>query len=57
MKWSEDKISRLRELATTGKSNREIADALGAGINEVYAKRSQLGITIDKIKAAQAPKP
>lgn len=54
MKWSEEKVKQLRDLAFAGKSNKEIARALGVEINEVYAERSQLGITIDKVKATQA---
>lgn len=61
MKWSEEKVKQLHDLAFASKSNKEIANQLGIGINEVYAKRSQLGITIPKVKAAQAgvtsPKP
>lgn len=53
MKWSEEKVQQLHDLAFSGKSNKEIARQLGVGINEVYAKRSKLGLTIDKVKAAQ----
>lgn len=51
MKWSDKQISQLRELAFAEKSNSEIAKALNIDINEVYAKRSQLGITIPKVRA------
>lgn len=57
MKWSEEKVKRLHDLAFAGKSNAEIAKALGVGINEVYAKRSQLSITIPKVKATRAENP
>ena len=54
MKWSEEKVELLKSLAFAGATNSEIARQLNAGISDVYAKRSQLGITIDKVKAAQA---
>lgn len=54
MKWSEEKVRQLHDLAFAGKSNKEIAEVLDVSINDVYAKRSQLGITIPKVKAAQA---
>ena len=54
MKWSEEKVQQLRTLAFAGKGNKEIARQLGVGINDVYAERSHLGITIDKVKASQA---
>jgi hypothetical protein len=54
MKWSEEKVNQLKNLAYSGKSNVEISKELGVPISEVYAKRSHLGITIDKVKAAQA---
>ena len=53
MKWSEEKVQQLHDLAFSGKSNKEIARQLGVGINDVYAERSKLGITIDKVKAAR----
>ncbi len=54
MKWSEEKVELLKSLAFAGATNSEIARQLNAGISDVYAKRSQLGITIDKIRVAQA---
>lgn len=53
MKWSDEQTSKLRELAFAEKSNVEIAKALNIDINEIYEKRSQLGITIPKVKAAK----
>ena len=50
MKWSEQNILKLRELCRAGKTNLEIADILHCRLSEVYAKRSQLGITIAKSK-------
>lgn len=52
MKWSESQVVKLRELCYQGKSNREIATSLGCDVKDVYAKRSQLGLTIDKCKGA-----
>ena len=54
MKWSEEKVGQLKTLAQAGASNKEIATQLGVSVTHVYAKRSQLGITIDKVKATKA---
>lgn len=54
MKWSEEKVNQLRELAFAGVPNPQIAKQLGIGVSDVYAKRSQLGITVDKVRAAKA---
>lgn len=54
MKWTDGKIQKLRALAFAGKPNSEIARELHVPVTEVYAKRSQLGITIDKVKAVKA---
>lgn len=56
MKWSEEKVELLKSLALAGASNAEIARQLNAGISDVYAKRSQLGITIDKVRAMKSSK-
>lgn len=53
MKWSEEKVQQLHDLAFAGKANKEIAQQLGVSIDEVYTKRSQLGITIPKVKAVK----
>lgn len=53
MKWSESQVSRLRSLCYQGVSNKEIAADIGCSPNDVYAKRSQLGITISKCKGAK----
>jgi len=50
MKWNEQLTSKLRELCKEGKTNAEIADILHCKMTDVYAKRSQLGITIAKCK-------
>lgn len=49
MNWSEEKVGQICDLAFAGKSNSDIAHALCVGSHEVYAKRSQLGITTDKV--------
>ena len=53
MKWSEEKVNQLKELAFAGVPNPQIAKQLGVGVSDVYAKRSQLGITVDKVRAAK----
>lgn len=49
MKWTPEQVTHLRELCMDKVSNKDIAAALGIPVEKVYAKRSQLGITIDKI--------
>lgn len=53
MKWTEEQATRLKELCLEGKSNSEIAIRLDCKVTDVYAKRSQLGITIDKCKGIE----
>ena len=53
MIWSEEMISTLNVLARNGVPNKEIAERLHLPIEKVYAKRSQLGITIDKVALEQ----
>lgn len=56
MKWNDENTAKLKELVFAGKSNKEIAQIMEIKINDVYNKRSQLGITMDKIKdLAPAP--
>ena len=55
MGWSEQLTTKLKELCYEGKSNKEIASILRCGITDVYAKRSQLGITINKCKGIKPP--
>ena len=50
MKWSLQNVEKLKELCCQEKGNKEIAEILRCDVKEVYAKRSQLGITIDKCK-------
>lgn len=56
MKWTEEKVKQLKELAFADVENIEIARKLGTGVSDIYAKRSQLGITKDKVKAVKAAK-
>ena len=56
MLWTAFKIDKLKQLCRVGKGNREIAALLDCKLTEVYAKRSQLGITIAKCKGV-APNP
>ncbi|MDD2401964.1 MAG: hypothetical protein PHD60_07190 [Clostridia bacterium] len=53
MKWTESQTIKLKELCAKGKNNRLIAAELKCDVKDIYAKRSQLGITIDKCKAAK----
>ena len=56
MIWTDFKVDKLKQLCYSGKGNREIAMLLECNLTEVYAKRSQLGITIAKCKGV-APNP
>ena len=53
MKWSETQVAKLEELCFKGVSNNDIAAELNCKVTDVYNKRSQLGITIDKVRAAK----
>ena len=53
MEWSEAKVTELKELCFQGVSNKDIAVSLGCKVTDVYNKRSQMGITIDKVRAAK----
>ncbi len=54
MKWSEEQITELKTLCYEGKmNNAQLAEHFGCFVADIYAKRSQLGITIPKCKAAQ----
>lgn len=55
MKWSNEQVTQLRELCNAKKSNKEIAEKIGCSIKDVYGKRSQLGITIDKLEKEVEP--
>jgi hypothetical protein len=54
VKWNEQLTAKLKELCHEGKTNAEIADIMRYKLTDVYAKRSQLGITIAKCKGVKA---
>lgn len=54
MKWTAELTEKLTEMAFAGEANSTIATTLGISLTDVYAKRSQLGITIDKVKDRKA---
>ena len=54
MKWTAFKIDKLKELCHQGYDNKDIATRLDCSLTDVYAKRSQLGITIAKCKGIEA---
>jgi len=53
VKWNEQLTAKLKELCHEGKTNTEIADIMRCKLTDVYAKRSQLGITIAKCKGIE----
>lgn len=55
MKWSKEQENQLIKLAFEGTSNKEIAEKIGCSLSDVYGKRSQLGITIDKVQEVEPP--
>lgn len=57
MKWTPEQVDKLRELCEKGVPNADIAAAIGCKVTDVHAKRSQMGITRDKIKASQQATP
>lgn len=54
MLWTDHEIETLKQLCLDGLDNRAIAGRLNRKLTEVYAKRSQLGITIAKCKGIEA---
>lgn len=56
MKWNEQLTAKLKKLCYEGKTNAQIADIMRCKLADVYAKRSQLGITIAKCRG-MAPNP
>ncbi|MEG2638262.1 MAG: hypothetical protein RR992_02015 [Clostridiales bacterium] len=50
MKWTEEAISDLKDMCRKGVPNMLMAEYFKCPITEIYAKRSSLGITIDKCK-------
>ena len=57
MKWTSEEIEKLRTLAFEEKPNAEIAATLHKTLSDVYAKRSELGITIPKVAAVKDKQP
>ncbi len=53
--WTPDRLAQLRKLPVEGVPNKDIATALDVPVTAVYAKRSQLGITIDKVSGSNPP--
>lgn len=54
MKWTKEQVTDLRILCVDETPNKDIAEYFGVPVKEIHAKRSQLGITIPKIKVAKA---
>lgn len=48
-KWTEKEISEMIVLAAEGKTNRQIGDKLGRTVGAVSHKRSDLGITDERL--------
>lgn len=57
MKWNEEKIEQLKSFCSQSLSNKDIATHFGCSVADVYAKRSQLGITINKCRSVAKPNP
>lgn len=53
MKWTDTQIAQLKQMCFDGTSNADLAAHFGVPVVEIHAKRSQHGITIPKIRAAQ----
>lgn len=51
MKFTDTQKTELRELCMAEKSNAELAKHFGCDVREIHAARSQMGITIPKVKA------
>lgn len=49
MSWTSQETNKLVELCEAGIGNKAIAAELNKPVTEVYAKRSQMCITIDKV--------
>lgn len=54
MKWTKEQERELNRLCFEEKSNVEIANHFDRALKDIYAARSRLGLTIDKVKAAKA---
>lgn len=56
MKWTNEQVERLKEMCYAGTGNTELAKHFAVPATEIHAKRSALGITIDKCKAGRPSK-
>lgn len=54
MKWTDTQINELKAMCFDEVPNARIAEHFGVPTTEVHAKRSQLGITIPKVRAAKS---
>lgn len=57
MKLTQAQEDKLRELAFAGMANKQIAEQLNLPLTEVYAQRSRLGITRDKVAMEKGEAP
>lgn len=51
MKWTDNRVTELRQMCMDEKSNADMAKHFGVPVTEIHAKRSQLGITMPKVAA------
>ena len=51
MKWTTEQTDLLKQMCLSGASNAGMAEAIGVPLEEIHHKRSQLGLTIAKVKA------
>jgi hypothetical protein len=54
MKWTNEQIFELKQLCKDEEPNAEIAAYFGVPVTEIHRKRSDLGITMPKVKAANS---
>ncbi len=54
MKWTKEQEIDLQQLCTHGKlTNTQLAQHFNCTVRDIYAKRSQMGITIDKCRPVE----
>lgn len=51
MKWTTGQTDLLKQMCFAGTSNADMAECIGVPLEEIHHKRSQLGLTIAKVKA------
>ena len=49
IKWTEDKLAKLRQLCEANEPNRKIAAHFGVSLEEIHAARSRYNLTINKV--------